>query len=423
MQQQPFDIAKSEAGALPPTPTAYPQLQQTIPGAEQQQHQQVIDHQGRPLDLHAANIGAHVEVLNRQVADSNKVQRQNEPTPRDQSLNLNADNPQHPSTIVTLLRDGYEAGQRFKFRKDKFPTLENFLHFACLKFEIPPRDAVAIGKLSLRYLLDGQLLDVTDSDGWEMASDDLASGRATSITLRGLPPFPTHFYAPPPAHLAAVGLVDPLHAAQLRTRKRKRRSDASAPPQPDAPEQLSMRQEQRDVWEAAFKHGGQQAAWNALDRTTKTRYIRVLEIMEAICGSKDYVLNPMQIACPVCGRFCKLKVIADQQLYNLFGGPQHMNNVHVNKCQDPAIINAATELIERYDLVVRKNRKVTELGPLSEATRATLIPPPPREGEEFLPHPDRAAATMSPESPLRATYVPAPHLQVAHGVSHPPFGI
>ena len=66
-----------------------------------------------------------------------------------------------------------------------------------------------------------------------------------------------------------------------------------------------------------------------------------------------------------------------------------MNNVHISKCQDPAVIAAAQELIARYDLIVRKGRKGSELGPISEATRQVLIPPPPRDGDEFLPHPDK----------------------------------
>jgi len=118
--------------------------------------------------------------------------------------------------------------------------------------------------------------------------------------------------------------------------------------------------------------------YNQLEKSTKTRYIRLLSASKAIFGSERYVQNPLYIYCPICLRRLRQATIADPVMANIFGKGHHIYQ-HNRSDDNSNESKAAKILLKRAKEYSTEQRCITPLP-------TTLKPPPPPTPETLILH-------------------------------------
>jgi hypothetical protein len=217
--------------------------------------------------------------------------------------------------------------------RDDYPTLNHFYSHALPRFD--SQSYYDTRAATLEYKINGVTFEAADDETWSVLLTLIKTNRVSLVSVRGV----------------VWG---------------GRRRGASAG--------KTEKQVLHD-WEVAVKLGGQAQAWDQLPDSRRANYMRMLELMDYLVGSSDYVVNPLYVVCPLCGKWTSMGRLCNRTLYDLCGRNRHLER-HLT---DPRLSPAASYLLSRYQNYMKDLRE-----PLDPGFTSTIPPPPVRQGSAFL---------------------------------------
>ncbi|KAI8914746.1 hypothetical protein DFJ77DRAFT_32067 [Powellomyces hirtus] len=134
--------------------------------------------------------------------------------------------------------------------------------------------------------------------------------------------------------------------------KRRRRSsknpniDGTVPPTSASP--MKRQQQQTELYRRLSKEAGHAAAFDALDKSWQDRFYSLADIVQDIFGSRHYLLNPLEVACPLCLTCIKLSQICERRMGNLMHAQHHLRKVHYDSPLN-IVRETAVALVARWE--------------------------------------------------------------------------
>ncbi|KAJ3151001.1 hypothetical protein HDU86_006257 [Geranomyces michiganensis] len=285
----------------------------------------------------------------------------------------------------------------------------------------------------LTYLENGQAYDIVDDEGWQIAVGDMESqakpvlvwtldadakkgtttcaqiaaafGMDESAKLEVLTQLLLTQPANPPVAAAAAAAAAPGGGQDVPgpVPKRRRRSsknriinETEAPPGP-----IKRQQQQTELYRSIVKSSGHAAAFAALDKAWQDRFYILADIVNDIFGSRHYLLNPLEVACPLCLTCIKLSQICERRLGNLMHTHHHLRKVHLHSPVD--VVRATTlALILRWEEKFGPDKTIVT--PLTDDMRRLLADVDSgRSSRDIASLSPAAAALLEPASSSGAT--------------------
>ncbi|KAJ3169581.1 hypothetical protein HDU88_000772 [Geranomyces variabilis] len=267
------------------------------------------------------------------------------------------------------------------------------------EFDVPQKDSPGL----LTYLENGQAYDIVDDEGWQIAVGDMemqakpvlvwtaaadarrgattceqiaaAFGMDESAKIEVLTQLLLSQSVNPNAAAAAAaaaasggGGQNVVEGSAPKRRRRSSKNRIVNPAEPP-PGPIKRQQQQTELYRSIVKASGHAAAFSALDKAWQDRFYILADIVKDIFGSRHYLLNPLEIACPLCLTCVKLSQICERRLGNLMHTHHHLRKVHL---QSPVEIVRATTVA----LILRWEEKFgpekTIVTPLTDEMRTLL---------------------------------------------------
>ncbi|TPX71885.1 hypothetical protein SpCBS45565_g00828 [Spizellomyces sp. 'palustris'] len=245
---------------------------------------------------------------------------------------------------------------------DRYPSLASFLQTLPARFNVKPHP-----RASLTYVENGQPYDITDDEGWLIALGEMetqpkptlvwtlpVSGtkreREVQDTDREGMDVLSQLLAAPAAATAAAA-ASPSGNPEVPVPPKRRRRSSKNPNidgSPAAPAHVKRQQQQTELYRRLSKEQGHAAAFDALDKAWQERFYALADIVQDIFGSRHYLLNPLEVACPLCLASIKLSQICERRMGNLMHAQHHLRKVHYDS-PIPVVQNTAQALVQRWE--------------------------------------------------------------------------
>jgi hypothetical protein len=247
------------------------------------------------------------------------------------------------AAFVTISCENFKENRAIFFQKGKYPSFLDFKKDVCALYN---ENVIVIPSLldsvGIVYTYQGNVFRVVNEDTWQVAEMLLQEGLTSALFITGL----------------------------------AKRGDTTLPSNPrqhlDSYRRLPLE------WRDAAAHS-QLHAWRVLNTASRLNYRTLLARVEMVTGTKDYVVNPNRLSCPICAHVYVARRICDSKGSCIFARQNsHLATVHLKGEER----DLAELLISRMTTAIEGD----DLEPLEDEVHRRLAPPPARVGKAFLPH-------------------------------------
>ncbi|KAI9096584.1 hypothetical protein DFS34DRAFT_686359 [Phlyctochytrium arcticum] len=287
--------------------------------------------------------------------------------------------------VVQISCSGHNP-QKALISIDRYPTLQSFFQTLPTRFNVKPHL-----RATLTYVENGQPYDITDDEGWMIALGEMETQAKPvlvwTVPLAGQKRDRDHvpesgetvdvlqqlLAAPGQGSIETTPQQSPASSStgDLSVVRRRRRSnknptiDGSVPPATP----VKRQQQQTLLYRRTAKEEGHIVAFEALDKAWQERFYILGDIVQEIFGSRQYLINPLEICCPLCLAIVKLSQICERRLGNLMHTEHHLRKAH---SQSPALVvqQAVDVLVARWEERFGPHKMC--LTPLTDEVKACL---------------------------------------------------
>jgi hypothetical protein len=272
---------------------------------------------------------------------------------------MTSPSPFSPTPVIAIACQPFPSLRHLPLKR--YPALRDFFSDVLPRFA--PGKHSDVSAACVEYKLNGVTFEAVDDETWSVLQSLMECNRVSALNIGGV----AWVNRKPQAKAGKAGklaLMEPHGAHDM--------VDAVG-------RKLTAKSETQALhdWKLDVMKGGQTYAWKLLPWKRRKNYLEILDLMEGMAGSSAYVVNPLYVVCPLCGKWVSMGRLCNRTLHDLCGTGRHLER-HLNDSQLSA---AAAYLLERHRQYIGGG---CSREPLNVDIASALKPPPARDSSAFL---------------------------------------